>query len=423
MAPLLLYTHHETGELFSRRWRLFVVEGADRGTSTDIVDTPALIGAAPASALVLGDDTVSRYHAEIDVFAEGLRVRDLDSTNGTFLGQAPASGVNDDERIRDAFVENGSVFRVGRTAIRLIAIDEPAASEIETDPHGAPPGATEHFGGLVGVAASTRELFRVVRKVAPSSSAVLLEGEVGTGKALLAEQIHARSPRAESPFVAVDLSTLSDDAMSNALFGLAVDDEPPRLGLFERANHGTLFIEHVDLLPAALQQRIRDVMERGELRRNGDRRTRRIDVRCISSSEVRLENRSDFDRGLYRRLAVVRLKVPPLRARLDDAPAIVAHILGRSGRGDVKLGSRTRGLLDTQRYPLNTRDAERFAELLETPSREVRSGFDGVLVKAHLDDVLEAHRGHVGRAAERLGFSTPALFRMLHVYRVDLDAL
>ncbi|MEQ9498761.1 MAG: sigma 54-interacting transcriptional regulator [Deltaproteobacteria bacterium] len=418
-APLLLYTHPDSGELFSRRWRLFVVDGTDRGATADIDDTPALIGAAPASSLVLSDDTVSRYHAEIDVFAEGLRVRDLDSTNGTFA--APESGEESDERIRDAFIENGGAFRVGRTTIRLIAVDEPAASEIETDPHMAPPGAVEHFGPLVGVSAATREIFRVVRKVAPSSSAVLLEGEVGTGKAHLAYELHRRSTRREQPYITLDLTTTPPDELSNALFG-ETNGNAPRLGLFERANHGTLFIEHIEELPPALQPRMRSVIERGELRRNGDKRTRRIDVRCLTSTTERLQKTS-FDPGLYRRISVVRLKVPPLRARLDDAAAIVNHILKRDRNADLSIGPKTRGLLDTQRFDKNTKDVARLASRLVALEPMRLEGFDGLFVAAFLQDVLAEERGRVSRAARLCGIKDREMFRLLNAYGIELDEL
>ncbi len=419
-APLLLYTHPESGELFSRRWRLFVVDGTDRGATADITDTPALVGAAPASSLVLTDDTVSRYHAEIDVFAEGLRVRDLDSTNGTFA--APDDdAAESDERIRDAFIENGGAFRVGRTTIRLIAVDEPAASEIETDPHTAPPGAVERFGPLVGVAASTREIFRVVRKVAPSSSAVLLEGEVGTGKAHLAAELHARSTRREQALITVDLATVEDEEMSNVLFG-EMNGRTPRLGLFERANRGTLFIENIDRLPPALQPRMKDVIERGELRRNGDKRTRRIDVRCLTSTTKRLTD-GGFDPGLYRRIAVVRMKIPPLRARLEDAAAIVNHIVARDRNADLSIGAQTRGLLDTQRFDRNTKDVAMLADRLVELEPVRRSGFDGLFVAAFLEDVLASQQGRVSRAAAQCGLTDRELFRLLKVYGIDLDAL
>lgn len=393
-------------------WRLFVVDGGDRGTTADVDDTPALVGAAPASTLVLTDDTVSRYHAEIDVFAEGLRIRDLDSTNGTFL--------EGDDRIRDAFVENGGTFRVGRTTVRLIAIDEPAASEIETDPRGVPPGAIEHFGQLVGVTPAGRELFRIVRKVAPSSSAVLLEGEDATGRGMLAEQLHALSPRQEHPLVRVDLETVPAEEVSRALFGEA--GEPPTLGLIERANHGTLFVENVERLPTELQPRLRQVIERGELTRNGADRSRRVDVRVLSSCRRNLADAPGFDATLRRRISVVRLEVPPLRERPEDAAAIVEHVVRKAGRADSTLGSRVRDLLKTQRYDSNADDAKRFAEVLLQPGGSRREGFDGVLVEAYLTDAMETHRGDVAAAARTIGLEKAALFRLLATYDVDLDA-
>lgn len=397
-APLLLYTNPDTFDLYRRRWRLVVVDGDDRGAEAELEESPALVGAAPAASLVLSDDTVSRYHAEVDVFADGLRIRDLDSTNGTFVGG--------DDRVREGFVENGGTFRVGRTTIRLIAVDEPATSEIPTDPRFQAPDGILEIGHALFASPLMRALIDNVRRVAASASSVLLRGEPGTGRAALARIVHDMSPRRRAAFVSVHAGALDRQSHAQLLFGR--HDAP---GLFSKAHRGTLFIEDVDLLHPEVQAAVLHTIRRGEVRPvTGDDKVARVDVRILSSTSVALRERKDFDRALFRRLAVVELVVPPLRDRFDDVLAVVERKLSPAG---LSVGPKTRDFLMGERWMTNL---DELHDLLSAP-------LSGALEGPLLDDAVRASRGDVSAVADRIGTTSRALFGRLHAHAVDLDAV
>lgn len=419
LAPPLLYTDPRTGELRRRRWSLRVVDGVDLDRACTIEQTPALIGAAPAATLVLTDDTVSRYHLELDVFAEGIRLRDLDSTNGTFVGAT---------RIRDAFVEPGEVFRLGRTTIRAEALEEPAAPEIDTDPLGLPLGAVERIGKALAVSVTMRSLFEDLRKVARSSSTVLFEGEPGVGKATLARTLHDLSARKAAPFITVTLARGAEVAEAELrCFGGPGEDGPA--GAYERATGGTLFLEHIDHLPTAVQRRLLRVIESGELGRPGDARRRRVDVRLVVSTSSPAAT-AQLEPRLLRRLAVVRLVVPPLRERTEDLGPLAATILGELGAHLTLTspGPRLLATLARLPWPGNVDELQRaLGALTEVPAWLVAAAERGEttgdrLRRAALEDLLARAEGDVSALAERLGVPTPALWGWAAREDVDVDA-
>jgi DNA-binding NtrC family response regulator len=424
--PLLLYSHPATGELLRRRWFLEVVDGADQGTVTEIDHSPALIGAAPASALLITDDTVSRYHAEVEPFAEGVRLRDLDSTNGTFLGE---------DRVRDAFLENNDEFRVGRTAVRVRAEDELAASEIDTDPRGVPPGAIERVGHAIAVSGVSRELLRLVRKIAPSSSAVLFEGNTGVGKATLARLLHDLSPRKALPFVSFAPRAMIDEQEARQkLFGRGAKGAmSSRPSLFETAKGGTLFIEDIGYLQDNLQEGLLRAIESGEIQRDGDDRKIRIDVRFVASTSRDLWKESRFSRALARRVAVVRLRVPSLAERREDVRALAEHFYQQIHREGPALGAHSFRVLEQSPLPGNLDQlrvlvASCGADDALGPTDENHWGIPHTqllsdLKRAFVNDVLEQRKGHVGRAAQDLHMSQADLFRFCRQHEVDLDAI
>jgi transcriptional regulator with GAF, ATPase, and Fis domain len=401
--PLLLYTHPDTGELLRRRWQLEVIDGNDFGTIVDITYAPALIGAAPAAMLVITDETVSRYHAEVDAFANGIRVRDLDSTNGTFV---------DDVKIRDAFVEAGHEFRVGRTTVRTRATDEPAAPEIDTDPSGVAIGDVEFVKDALAVAGSTRDLLRSVRKIAPSSSSVLFEGERGSGRATLAKLLHDLSPRKSGPFVTFNPRLMQESAEPEALM----------TSVFERARNGTLFIEEIEHLPEAVHVPLLRAIESGEIQRPGDERKVRIDVRTVASTSRALKNDPRFHAGLYRRIAVVRLKVPALRDRPEDITPLAELFFQEGAPKKRVLGARTKIALTALEWPGNgdeLREAIARLDGIESLGLPDRSA----LQVAFVADALAEKRGHVTQAALDLGMTPKALFRFLKTTYIDLDVM
>ncbi|MCC7386833.1 MAG: sigma 54-dependent Fis family transcriptional regulator [Deltaproteobacteria bacterium] len=417
-APLL-YTDPRSGELRRRRWRLEVIDGIDQGLKCTLEHSPALIGAAPAAALVLNDDTASRYHLELDLFAEGIRLRDLDSTNGTFVGTT---------RIHDAFIEAGDVFRVGRSVIRAEASSEAAAPEIETDPRGIPLGGVERLGEAIAVSEAMRAVFEKLRTIARSPSPVLLSGEPGVGKATTAAIIHQLSPRKAQPFVALDIdAALTIDGAEDALFGRADPDQETRIeGAFDRSNGGTLLLGGVDHLRASTQRKLLGAIESGEILPSGEGRRRRVNVRLLTT----LSSRDAADRiepKLLHRLAVVRLTIPPLRERAEDLIPLARLFLGALDPS-LRIGARLEARLRMESWPGNLAQLRRELEALASPGRwipneEPLSPLAVDLRRAFVADFVGLHQGNVGRAAGDLAVPKRALFGFLTRHKVELDAL
>jgi len=334
-----------------QRCRLEVTAGPDRGKSVD-VDRPRLrIGTGPANDLVLSDRSVSRLHAEIELGPEGFRLRDLGSTNGTRVGGL---------RVIDAFLEPGAKLRLGATEVRFEAAGEGLAQRL--DPAGS-------FGGLVGESVPMRALFAQLRRVAPTDATVLLVGESGTGKDLAAEAIVEASPRKDGPFVIVDCGSLVPTLVEAELFGHEVGAftgaHAAREGAFELAHGGTLLLDEVGELPLEVQPKLLRALESREVRRIGAARPVAVDVRVIAATNRPLAaevNRGAFRADLYYRLAVVELAMPPLRARLDDLPLLVARLLEELGRDPGELRAETVEELARYPWPGNVRELRNFLE-------------------------------------------------------------
>ncbi|MBK6684023.1 MAG: sigma 54-interacting transcriptional regulator [Deltaproteobacteria bacterium] len=401
--PILYFTDPVTQELLRRRWSLQVIDGPDRGKTAELRDAPALIGAAPSASLVLSDDTVSRYHAELDPLAHGLRVRDLDSTNGSFL-------VGED-RIRAGFVSNGEIFRVGQTVVRAVARDEAAASEIETDPHLTPPGEVEILGGLSAVATRSKALFRLIRRIAPSSSPVLLEGPIGSGKGALAHLIHELSGRT-GPLRTLAAGIAPPTSLGRILFG-----REQEAGLLELAAAGTLYLEDVELLPEPVAARLTRALRQGEVEREGDPKVRRIDVVLVTATTKPLAH---LDPGLLGEVGAIRLSVAGLDERRADLPYLFDALLTRHCRAPIRVGTGVRAFLEAQRFPRNLKDLELLVGRVLTFPHPPNNPQELELWSALLAGVVEQHQGHLGRAAQSLGVSERTLLLALKNGGVDL---
>ncbi len=294
-----------------------VSDGADRGKTWD--GEQGTFGTAQDNALVLSDDTVSRYHVRVAAVAEGIRVTDLGSTNGTFLG---------DTRVVEAIVKPGARLTLGRTAIEL-GKGLPSTVELYDE---------DQMGALRGQTPAMRRLMTQVRRAAQSSVAVLLVGESGTGKELLARALHDASPRARQPFITVDCGSITPTLVASALFGhergAFTGATATKQGAFELADGGTLFLDEVGELPTELQSSLLGVLERHRFTRVGSQKELSVDVRVVAATnrDLRSEvNSGQFRLDLYYRLAVVSLEVPPLRERARDIPLLIEHFAREEG--------------------------------------------------------------------------------------------
>jgi two-component system response regulator GlrR len=301
-----------------RGFRLDVIEGTDAGAHWESGSARCTIGACESCDLVLGDDTVSRFHCEVLIEPGGSRIRDLGSVNGVFV---------DGIRVLDAFLRGGSLIRLGCTVLRFQYAGRrvPVARSRRT-----------RFGHMVGHSSATQTVFALLEKVATNDLPVLLEGETGTGKSLAAESIHIESARREGPFFLVDCSTLPGNLLESELFGHvkgAFSDAVDRVGAFEAADRGTLFLDEIGELPPALQAKLLTVLDRGTFRRVGSNQVRSADVRLIvaTNRDLRAEvNAGRFREDLYFRIAVLPIRLPALRERADDLPDLARALLARS---------------------------------------------------------------------------------------------
>ncbi|NVB38193.1 sigma 54-interacting transcriptional regulator [Pseudenhygromyxa sp. WMMC2535] len=297
------------------------------GRATPLPAPPAVVvvGSDPSCDLVSSDPRVSRRHLEIAMGeAPGsYLVRDLGSRNGThFQGAA----------ITEAIVAPGATLRLGNSYLRL-----------QLAPHdlALPPSARNRLGELVGQSLAMRELFAVLERAADSEITVLLEGETGTGKELCARGIHELGARRRGPMVALDCGSLPEGLVESELFGHVrgafTGAMQAREGAFARAHGGTLFLDEVDSLPLTLQPRLLRALESRRVRPVGGDEEREVDVRVVAACQGDLGPavaRGEFRPDLYYRLSVLRVALPPLRARREDLGITVRELLARRGFDD-----------------------------------------------------------------------------------------
>jgi two-component system, NtrC family, response regulator AtoC len=235
--------------------------------------------------------------------------------------------------------------------------------------------ARYRFDGLVGQSPSMRELCTLLETVAPTPSTILITGETGTGKELVARAIHHNSPRRHHRFVALNCSAIPETLLEAELFGHVrgafTGAIGTRQGRFEQAHRGTLFLDEVGTMSAALQTRLLRVLQEREFERVGESQPTRVDVRVIAATNSDLEqmvSESAFREDLYYRLNVIPLRLPPLRERRDDIPLLVRHFLDRFGReaepprpGVVMSQEALRRMMDYA-WPGNVRQLENVVE-------------------------------------------------------------
>jgi DNA-binding NtrC family response regulator len=327
-----------------------VLTGEQRGTSVPLKGA-LRIGKARENGLVLTDHTVSRHHCEIGRTVGGFRVRDLGSTNGTLL-----EGVT----VTDAIAPMGTVLRIGGVDVAL----RPEADLVELQPY----DATE-FEGVIGHSVAMRRIFRVLDGVAQTDATVLLQGETGTGKEVLARALVRRSRRPE-PYVVVDCSAVTPSLLSSELFGhergAFTGAIAQRKGAFESAQGGTVFLDEIGELPLDVQPMLLRVLESREFRRVGGNQTLRADVRVVAATNRDLEREisaGKFREDLFFRLSVVPVRVPALRTRREDIPALVRHILGQvPGGASLAPSARTMQWLVGHDWPGNVRELRNLLE-------------------------------------------------------------
>ena len=336
-----------------RRCKLVVIKGSQRGTEFVVSGDTFRVGKAPENDLVLADETVSRVHFEIARDAKGYLVRDMKSTNGTFL---------DGAEVKEAYLRAGSVIGLGSCELKFTPFEE----RIEILP-----SEKEQLGEMVGKSSAMREIFGLIEKIAPTDATVLIEGETGTGKDMIARTLHLLSPRHDAPFIVVDCGAVAGTLIESELFGHEKGSftgaVTARQGAFELASGGTVFLDELGELSLVLQPKLLRVLEQRELRRVGGTKTIKVDLRVIAAT--RKDLRSEVEKGkfredLYFRLNVVPITAPALRERREDIPLLIDSMLAKLGGVENKatLTDQTRAALMAHDWPGNVRELRNVIE-------------------------------------------------------------
>jgi two-component system, NtrC family, response regulator GlrR len=316
-----------------------------------VIDGKMLVGSASASGIVVHDPTVSRLHAELEARDDGLWLRDLGSRNGTFV---------DGLQVLGARIPDKAKLRLGSTEL-LVDYNSSQRRQIEIWPSAG-------FGKLVGTSVAMRELFATLARIAPMDTAVLIDGETGTGKELVARAIHDASPRASKPFVVVDCAALPENLLDAELFGHTrgafTGAHAARAGAIESAEGGTVFLDEIGELPISMQPKLLRVLESRTVRRVGETVHRNVDVRFLSATHrdlLTMVNAAEFREDLYFRLSVLPVHVPALRDRKEDIDLLVSHFLRGAG-GPSHIPAELMRELTTRPWRGNVRELRNFVE-------------------------------------------------------------
>jgi len=383
------------------------------------------------------DESVSRRHARLRV-GDPLRIEDLGSRNGTFVaGRRLAAG----EAVTvplGAVIELGSTFLVVHrgSLVNGLAANPPSAE-------------------MLVVGETMQRLYGLLDTIAPSTLRVLILGETGTGKEVYARAVHARSDRAARPFIALNCASLVESLLESELFGhekgAFTGAVVQRIGRFELAHRGTIFLDEIGEAPLELQPKLLRVLQEREFERLGGSRTLRSDARLIAATNrdlAQLVEQQKFRSDLFYRLNVFPVHVPPLRERAGDIPLLVEHFRRRVARehGVEPPEISPQGLARMMEHPWpgNVRELENFVEraailhagaatLPFEPPRGTRAEPERDLAgrarrerwtlerleREHVLQVLEDTGGNQVRAAEVLGIDRRTLHRKLRAYSLD----
>ncbi len=312
-----LATSTTRGRTAPRSYNLQVL--GQGGATVALGARAVVVGAHASCDLVLIDPQVSRRHAELAVVPDGIRIKDLGSTNGTWWQGT---------KVGEVVVPSGATVQFGATPVRISAAEAMSL----------PPSEHDHFGAMAGKSIAMRELFAVLEMAAPAEATVLIEGESGTGKELAARAIHEASGRAGAPFVVVDCSAITESLFDSHLFGHVrgafTGADRDRKGAFVEASGGTLFLDELGELPIAAQAKLLRVLEAQTVQPVGADRPVAVDTRVVAATHrdlARMVAAKQFRFDLFYRLAVVHVALPPLRERLEDLPHLIATFY--RGRG------------------------------------------------------------------------------------------
>ena len=427
--------------------RLTIASGPGQGREY-LSDRDRLrIGTHPANDLVLEDRTVSRQHIEIAHTDKGFLLVDLESTNGTWL---------DGRRVERAYLQPNAEIRIGNTVLSFMPKDEEIPLEPERD---------ASLSGMIGHSVCMRQIFGLIKKIAPMNVPVVIQGETGTGKELAARAIHEYSPRRKGPFLVLDCGAIPPNLIESEFFGHErgsfTGATQSRSGAFERASGGTIFLDELGELRLDLQPKLLRVLENREVRRVGGNDVIEVDVRVIAATNRDLAKevaQGNFREDLFFRLSVINIQLPPLRERREDIPHLARAMLGDpevvARHGPLRLGAEAMNVLMSYAWPGNVRELTNvvshvltFAEgeeiLVEhLPARirgqeqqaplqfnehlsfkEAKEQLLEAFEREYLGTILKRCGGNISQAARESGLHRKSIERLVKKYGLDTKAL
>ena len=425
---------------FSRQARggtFLIIKGPDRGESVRIDGSrPVFFGSSPTCEMPLTDKTVSRKHLMAALEGEAVVLRDQGSTNGTFIHGS---------RFKEITIGYGAEIKLGRTIIKLLPEEEFVEPE---------PSRENCFGQLLGSDTKIRQLFKLLQDVAVTDATVLIEGETGTGKELIAEEIHNHSERRDGPFVVFDCGSVPRELIESALFGHlkgsftgAISD---RKGAFAEANGGTIFLDEIGEMALELQPSLLRVLDKRAVRKVGSNVYEDIDVRVVAATnrDLRAEvaNKA-FREDLYYRLAVIRVAVPALRERGSDIPLLVEHFVKQfASDKHLRVSPEDSARLQRHSWPGNVRELRNVVERAcvlsdgeyintddafaddnaptlgirtDLPFKEAKGQLVERFEREYIEDLMRRHKMNLSAAAREAQIDRKHLRELIRKYDLD----
>jgi len=396
------------------------------------------LGKSTDNDIVIDASGVSRYHVELLAEPNSVHIKDVGSKNGTFYNGA---------RITEVRVGAGACLRVGGPAgieIKVELSDQPTISPADRD----------SFGPLIGDSMAMRSVYTILERTSQSAATILINGETGTGKELVAQAIHEASPRKDKPIVVIDCGSIPPNLIESELFGHVkgafTDAHVDRNGAFEAANGGTLFLDEIGELPIDLQPKLLRAVESRSIQRLGESTRRDIDVRLIAATHRNLSQEVQerrFRQDLFYRLAVVSVQLPPLRERGSDVIKLAEHILTQLGQpGAIEFEGNIAKALMSYSWPGNVRELRNSLERAihlgaehaipmaapsgqskrtfpedapDLPFKEAKEQIVMSFERAYIERLMGRHTGNISAASRDAGIDRNYLYRLLKKHDLE----
>lgn len=412
--------------------RLEVVAGPDTGASVEVGAEALAVGTDERNRLVLTDTAASARHFEILANEHGRLLRDLESTNGTFV---------DGYRVGELFLRDVTDIVVGESRLRFSVLRD----EVEI-----PLTSRTNFGQLLGHSTAMRAVFAILERAAKTDATVLILGESGTGKELASRALHENSSRRSGPYVIFDCGAAAPSLLESQLFGHArgafTGAVEARAGVFEEADGGTIVLDEIGEFPIALQPKLLRALEARTVQRIGENTSRKFDARIIACTNRNLEEEvraGRFRQDLFFRLSVVSVRLPALRERKEEIVRLVNLFLSQLRSDEVpSLSPALVDLLMTYAWPGNVRELRNFVERMvvlhdvdpvavlragtaqapadsswsppiHLPFHEAKQQWTDHLEHEYLTRLLAKHGGNISEAARAAGLSRQSCYRLM----------